>query len=247
MADWVEGRVVGRKAWHESLFSLEIDADLGSFKAGQFVRVAMDVEGERVGRPYSLVNAPGSSVLEIHFNEVPEGPLSPQLSRLHPGDSLWVSPRVSGAFTLEKIPPCENLWLMATGTAIGAYISILSTAEPWSRFKRIALVHGVRHQRDLSYGDKVASLQQRYGDQFSFTAAVSREQCEGTLKGRITDLIRASVIQDLFDLPLAVENSHVMLCGNSAMIAEMREVLEASGMRQNRANQVGQFTTEKYH
>lgn len=247
MADWLEGKVIGRTDWHESLFSLEIDADLGLFKAGQFVRVAMDVGGERVGRPYSLVNAPGARTLEIHFNEVPEGPLSPRLSRLHPGDSVWVSPRVSGAFTLEKLPECENLWLMATGTAIGAYLSILSTAEPWSRFRRIALVHGVRHQKDLSYGDRVASLQQRYGEQFSFTAAVSREQCEGALEGRITDLIRTSVIQDQFDLSLAAENSHVMLCGNSSMIAEMGELLNGLGMLRNRANQAGHYTTEQYH
>ena len=183
MKDWLESRVVGRKDWHDTLFSLEIDADLPDFKAGQFVRVAMEVDGEWIGRPYSLVNAPGTSALEIHFNEVPQGPLSPRLSRLTPGDAVWVAPKATGVFTLDRVPDVDNLWLFATGTAIGAYLSILGTDEPWSRFKRVALVHGTRFHRDLSYRDTVASLLERHPGQFSYAAAVSRESIDGVHHG----------------------------------------------------------------
>jgi ferredoxin--NADP+ reductase len=47
--------------------------------------------------------------------------------------------------------------------------------------------------------------------------------------------------------PLTPENSHVMLCGNMAMIREVSAALEERGMRKHRRKEPGHFTTEKYH
>ena len=52
--DWLSGKVVEKKQWNERLFSLRIQADFAGFQSGQFVRVALDIDGERVARPYSL-------------------------------------------------------------------------------------------------------------------------------------------------------------------------------------------------
>ena len=91
MAEWLDGKIIEKIRWNERLFSLRIRSDLGSFLAGQFVRVALDIDGERVARPYSLVNKPGDECLEIYFNIVPEGPLSPRLAELEVGDDIFVS------------------------------------------------------------------------------------------------------------------------------------------------------------
>ena len=96
MSEWVKGTVVGKHAWTDALFSMQIDAPIGEFKAGQYTKLALDVEDQRIGRPYSLVNAPQERPLEVYFNEVPEGPLTPRLSDLSPGDPLWVSARAGG-------------------------------------------------------------------------------------------------------------------------------------------------------
>ena len=82
MAGWLDGVVIENRQWSERLFSLRIRAPLADFKAGQFVRVALDIDGERVARPYSLVNAPGDELLEIYFNIVEQGPLTPRLAAL---------------------------------------------------------------------------------------------------------------------------------------------------------------------
>jgi ferredoxin--NADP+ reductase len=247
MPDWLESRVVGRKQWNDSLFSLEIEADLAEFRAGQFVRVAMDIDGERVGRPYSLVNPPDERRLEIHFNEVPEGPLSPRLSQLETGERIWVSSKASGAFTLDKVPECEDLWLLATGTALGVYLSILRTEAPWSRFEKISLVHGARHVRDLAYTETLEALRARHGKQFAYTRATSRDSGQGLYTGRITDLIKRGVVESEMGTGISPNRSHVMLCGNSAMISEMSALLEVRGMQRNTARQPGHFTTEQYH
>ena len=38
-----------------------------------------------------------------------------------------------------------------------------------------------------------------------------------------------------------------MMCGNSAMIAEVSTLLEARNMRRHRRRDPGHITTEKYH
>lgn len=89
MAEWIEGIVVERRAWTLYHISLRIDAGKVPFEAGQFVRVGLDVDGVRIGRPYSFVNAPHEPYVEIYFNIVPDGPLSTALAKLEVGDRLW--------------------------------------------------------------------------------------------------------------------------------------------------------------
>ena len=82
MAKWLNGTVVDNYRWNDRLTSLKFEAPLGEFKPGQFVRVGLEIDGEIIARPYSLVNTPSDSILEIYFNIVPEGPLTPPLFKL---------------------------------------------------------------------------------------------------------------------------------------------------------------------
>ena len=247
MNDWVKAKVIGKHQWAEGLYSLQFDAPIADFKAGQYIKVALDIEGERIGRPYSLVNAPQDRPLEVYFNEVPEGPLTPPLSALNPGDEVWMTDTAGGVFTLETVEPAETLWLLATGTGLGVYLSILRTAEPWERFKRVILIHGVRQAADLAYGETLAEIVRQYGERFSFVAAVSREQSPGALPGRITDLLTSGQLEAQVGATIDPATSHVMLCGNSAMIKDAKAILEARGLVRHRRHAPGQYTTEQYH
>jgi ferredoxin--NADP+ reductase len=247
MNEWVKGRVLGKHQWNARLFSLQIDAPVVDFKAGQYIKVALDIDEQRVGRPYSLVNAPHERPLEIYFNEVPEGPLTPRLCDLNPGDALWLTAKAGGIFTLDNVPQRRHLWLLATGTALGVYLSILRTAEPWERFERIVLIHGVRTADELSYQETVASLQELHPRQLTFLPALSREHRTGVLHGRITSLLDTGALEDQAGLQIRPEGSHLMLCGNSEMIKDVRSLLEARGLRRHRRQQPGHYTTEQYH
>ena len=247
MSEWVKGTVVGKHAWADGLYSMQFDAPLADFKAGQYIKVALDIGGERIGRPYSLVNAPQVRPLEILFNEVPEGPLTPKLSDLVTGDAIWMSAQAGGIFTLESIPSACTLWLLATGTALGVYLSILRTPDPWERFERIVLVHGVRAGADLVYSETIAAIAGERGDRFIYVPAVSREQTPGALHGRVTDLIAGGDLESRVGERIDPEHSHVMLCGNSAMIKDAKAILEARGLVRHRRNAPGHYTTEQYH
>ena len=74
MTDWIQGRVAAKTQWSEQLFSLQIEVPSYTFKAGQYVKIALDIDGKRIGRPYSLVNAPEERRLEVSLPEVQEGP-----------------------------------------------------------------------------------------------------------------------------------------------------------------------------
>lgn len=246
MSEWNAGQIVERRQWAENLYSLYIDAPLPEFRAGQYVKIALDVGPQRVVRPYSLVNAPDERPLEIYFTEVPEGPLSPRLSALAIGARVWVAARAGGIFTLEQVVTRRHLWLLATGTALGVYLSILKTNEPWARFERVMLVHGVRYPDELSYRETIAALSARHGTQLIFIPTLTRAECPGILHGRITELLASGALQAAAGAEINPEDSHLMLCGNAQMIREVSAWLEARGLRRHKRNVPGHYTTEQY-
>src|SRR3954463_8969739 len=84
---WLRGTVIENRKWTENLFSLRVEGAALGFEAGQFVRIALDINGERVARAFSFVNPPQDPVLEFYGVIVPEGPLSPRLAK-PPGRGL---------------------------------------------------------------------------------------------------------------------------------------------------------------
>jgi hypothetical protein len=87
--------------------------------------------------------------------------------------------------TLEELPEARDLWLMATGTALGVYLSILRTISPWVRFEHVVLVHGVRSDEDLTYTCEIGGLIVRHPESFRFEPLTTRQQSAATLHGRI--------------------------------------------------------------
>ncbi len=247
MGTWVEAKIIEKKRWTERLFSLRFESQALKFKAGQFVRIGLDIGGERVARPYSCVNPPQEPVTEIYFNLVPEGPLTNALVKLEPGDSLWVWDSLNGFLVIDEVPECRHLWMCATGTGIGPFISILRTAEPWQRFERIMLVHAVRQAKELVYRDLIDEAARRHPQQFHYIPVVSREQTDFALHGRIPALIEDGSLERRAGCTLSAADSHVMLCGNSGMIKEVTELLQQRGMQRHTRREPGHITTEKYH
>jgi ferredoxin--NADP+ reductase len=246
MADWLTGKIIHKKQWNDRLYSLRIAAEFSSFEAGQFVRVALDIDGERVARPYSLINRPGED-LEIYFNIVPEGPLSPKLAALEVGDEIFVTDRANGFLTVSEVPECRHLWLLATGTGLGPFLSMLKSEQIWQSFEKIVLAYSVRDSTELSYLKKIDEIKGQHAQQFVFVPVVTREQIEGAINVRIPVSIEDGSLEKRAEISINESDSHVMMCGNSAMISSVSEVLEKRGMRKHRRREPGHITTEKYH
>lgn len=246
MSKWLEGRVAGQTRWTGRLLSLRVEADFGPFEAGQFTKLALDADGERVARPYSLVNPPGSAPLEFYYNVVAHGPLSPRLAALRAGERVWVAPNPAGFLVLREVPDAENLWLLSTGTGLGPFLSILRTEAPWERFRRVVLVHATRVAADQSYRELIAGIAGARGERFAFVPFVSRESAPGALAGRAPEAIRDGRLERAARTELTAARSHVMLCGNPGMVTDVTAALGERDMRKHRRRAPGHITVETY-
>lgn len=247
MANWHNGIVVENRHWTDDLTSVTIEAPLGPFEAGQFVRIGMEIDGEIIARPYSLVNAPSEPELEILFNIVPEGPLTPRLFELEEGDEVLVATKPAGFLTVSEVPEVANLWMLATGTAIGPFLSILKGKEVWQRFERVVLCYSARTAAELAYTESIAELTAQHPIQLCFIPIITREQVPDTLAMRIPMAISKGELESRAGVSLLAENSHVMICGSKEMIEDVGAVLETRGMRKHRRREPGHYTIEKYH
>jgi len=247
MAEWVNAEVKEVKNWTDALFSLRVTAPIDPFTAGQFAKLALEVDGERVQRAYSYVNAPQDPLLEFYLVTVPEGKLSPRLQALQPGDQVMVTKEAAGFFVLDEIPDCQTLWMLATGTALGPYLSILQQGEGLERFDNIVLVHAARYAADLSFLPLMQQLQQRYQGKLHIQTVVSREQMPGSLHGRVPQLIESGELENAVGLPMLADTSHVMLCGNPQMVRDTQQLLKDSrDMRKHFKRKPGHMTSEHY-
>lgn len=240
------GEVIENKAWTDRLYSLKIRAELMPFKAGQFIRLQRPVDGDVIAKPYSLVNSPDEPDIEVFFNKVENGRLSSSMAALQAGDTIDYSQPATGFFVLDTVPESKHLWMFATGTGLGPYISILKTAEAWQRFENIVLVQGVPLLEELAYADIIGTWRQQYPEQFRFVSCVTREQNPAGLQGRITELLGQGDLEKHAGLEINEANSHIMLCGNHNMIDDMKVLLGKRGMDKHLRHKPGHITTEQY-
>jgi ferredoxin--NADP+ reductase len=246
MQKWVEGTVVNQKRWTQTLFTLQVEAEVARFEAGQFAKLAFAVEGEMVARPYSFVNAPDERPHEFYYVTLPDGPLTQRLCKLQSGDAIYLAPRPAGFLALSEIPDGENLWLISTGTGVGPFLSILKTEGPWQRFRQVVLVHAVRHAEELTYRDSVARLLGEHGEQMRMVSFVSRESKPGALYGRIPLAIEEGRLEAAAGVALSAKTSQVMICGNPEMVTDTSAALARRGMKKHRRREPGQVTVENY-
>jgi len=237
---WLTGRVIENRHWTDTLFSLRVEGAQLRFEAGQFVRIALDINGERVARAFSFVNPPEDPVLEFYGVIVPEGPLSPRLARLRAGDALFVAGNPAGFLVPSELPDAQTLWLVSTGTGLAPFLSILRTEALWKRFRNVVLVHAVRYAKELTYRELITGTGAKY------ITFVSRESVPGSLAGRIPAAIADGRLEAAAGLPLSAATAHAMLCGNPQMLKDVQAALAARGMRKHRRRVPGHITVESF-
>jgi ferredoxin/flavodoxin---NADP+ reductase len=244
---WKEARVVERKAWTSSVATVRLDAIIAPFVPGQFVNLALEVDGARVQRSYSVAS-PHGVPSEFYVTFVRGGRLTPCLFELTVGDVVWLEDRAFGFLTLEQLPESRDLWLMATGSGLAPFMSILRSDRVWRTYARVVLVHAVRRHAELGYREELSVMARRRAMSFNYVPVVSGAGPDDppTLRGRIPALIASGELEHEAALPLTASGSHVLLCGNPAMIADTRKALAPRGLRKHKRGAPGHITYESY-
>lgn len=141
--------------------------------------------------------------------------------------------------------------MLATGTGLAPFLSMLQDFSVWERFERIVLVYSVRSADELAYRDLLDEILTReyvaeYAHKFTFVPVVTREQVSGCLGTRITDLLISGELERHVDLPMEAENSRVLLCGNPEMVEDCRMLLQKREMQLSLTRKPGAVAVENY-
>jgi ferredoxin--NADP+ reductase len=234
--------------WTDKLITFRTTRPVNyDFTPGQYARLGLPDGDSMIWRAYSITSTPGEDTLEFYGIVVEGGQFTGRLDLLKVGDPIWVDRQVFGFMTESRFADGEALWMLATGTGIGPFISILRDRTAWQRWRHLVLVHCVRRPDELAYRDELAELaSSAEAGRLRLLQLVTREAGVGHLHGRITTLLQDGALERAAGLPLNAEQSRVMLCGNPAMIEETRKLLHERGMRPVRRALPGQFVTENY-
>ena len=243
---WLQGQVVKKQVWEEGLFTLSVRVPgIDPFEPGQFLQLGVPLPDKHLHRPYSVAS-PHGEVLEFFIVLVEKGHLTPILWQMKEGDTIDVSQKAAGSFTLSHAPQSRDLWLIGTGTGLAPFIAMLRTEEIWQRYQQVVVVNGVRYGRDLAYQEELEGYKKSRSGRFHSLSVVSRESHPGAMHGRITHVLGNGVLEQSAGLPLDPQHSTVMLCGNPDMLDEMEAMLGIKGLQKHRAKEPGQIVIERY-
>lgn len=240
--------------WTPNLFSFRLTRPAAyRFAPGQYARLGVPQGDGRktVWRAYSMVSAPYEENLEFFSIEVPAGEFTPRLAQLGVGDHLLLDRTAFGFLTLDRFPDGRDLWLLGTGTGVAPFLSMLADPETWQRFENVVLVYGARTVAELAYRDWLAALPRHplvgeHAHRLRFVPAVTREPLPGALPCRLTDALRDGRLEAAADLPLSLENSRLMICGNPEMVDDSRRILAERGFKLSRQAAPAQLAFENY-
>jgi ferredoxin/flavodoxin---NADP+ reductase len=243
---WISGTIARKQIWSDGLFTMAIHCPgVATFESGQFLQVGMQISDKHLHRPYSVAS-PYCDTLEFFIVRVDDGELTPKLWAMNVGDPIDVSAKATGSFTLSHTPDAECIWLLATGTGLAPYIAMMREETIWNRYKKVVLVHGVRHATDLAYQSELLALKNRFGSRFHAVPVVSRAQVPDSISGRITTAIESGSLESRADQPLNASTSVVMMCGNPQMLDDVETLLVARGMRRHKKANPGHIVVERY-
>lgn len=179
---------------------LELEKNI-NFKAGQVIAATLDPSEST--RLYSIASGPNEKTLQILFDIVEDGQLTPPMSKLKKGDTLYIS-KPFGRFT----NPTPDSWWIATGTGIAPFASMIKDIDS----KEITLLHGARKVSQF-YFDTI--FKEKLGEKYlRFCTTESNSEIN---HGRVTHFLKNS--------NQIVPERKYYLCGSPDMVVEVRDIL----------------------
>ncbi|MCB1762957.1 MAG: ferredoxin--NADP reductase [Gammaproteobacteria bacterium] len=252
MSNLTTAHVTSVHHWDENLFSFKTSRDPSfRFHNGHFTMLGLELDGRPLLRAYSIVSANYEEELEFFSIKVADGPLTSRLQHLKVGDKLLLSRKPTGTLLVDNLLPGRNLYLIATGTGLAPFMSIIKDPEIYQRFERIILTHSVRYRSELAYAQTIRDelpSNEYFGEQVRekliYYPSVTREPFE--TNGRITDLMRSGrLFQDVGLRPFDQLNDRFMVCGSPSMLREVCTLLDEQGFIESHRGVVGHYVIER--
>lgn len=200
------------------------------FKAGQYLTIKHQKNGEEIRRDYSICSSPSSTKVQVGVKEVQEGAFSSFANKdLKAGDTLEVmEPQGRFTFTADENRNAKYV-AIAAGSGITPILSILSHAlenEPTSEF---LLLYGNRNEEQTMFLSEIQELQAKYPDRFHLEMVYSQQQVENTKFGRIDRSIINFFLKNKYKNYSA---DNYFLCGPGDLIEQTKNILIDNGVKE---------------
>ena len=203
------------------------------FTAGEFTMIGMG--DNDIMRAYSLTSGPYDEYLEFYSIKVPNGPLTSRLQHIKVGDTIEVGEKPTGTLTTANVELGGHLWMLATGTGIAPFISLLRDPNTHDEFESIHVIWSVREPAELlAYHSFLQELD------ITYLPIVTQDPEWPFENKRITKLMEQGML--INDKP---ENNKVMICGSMPFNNDVKAMLNDLGWTEGNRRTAGTFVQER--
>ena len=206
----------------DSTITFDIQLDEGQpdihFLAGQYVNVGLPNMTET--RSYSFSSKPGNRLTSFVVRNVPNGKMSEFLSATAQAGDKMTFAGPFGSFYLR--PVTRPVLMLAGGTGIAPFMSMLQVLEEKGSDQPVRLVFGVTNDFDLVAIEKLNELQDKFS-WFEYRTVVANPESAHERKGYVTGHIENDWLNN--------GDVDIYLCGPVPMVEAVRGWLDAEGVK----------------
>lgn len=244
--------VVSVRHFTDRLFSFRITRPQSfRFRSGEFVMIGLPNAEKPVFRAYSIASPSWDDEIEFFSIKVPDGPLTSELQKIVPGDTVLMRQKSTGTLVADALTPAKRLFMISTGTGIAPFASLVRDPELYEKFDRIILTHTCRDHAELAYG--VELFDQLANDPLIGELTQGRATLYSTTTreitprmGRITRLIENGRFHaDLGIDPLNPQTDRIMICGSMHMLKDVKDLVERLGFDEGSHSRPSTFVVER--
>lgn len=210
----------------------DVPAELSSefsFKAGQYLTIEAEIEGDILRRSYSISSAEGKD-LGVVVKAIPEGVFSNYANtQLKAGDTLQVHP-AEGKFILPNNFNDKTFAAFAAGSGITPVMSMIQTVLLQSETSKFVLVYGNKSPKQAIFLQELLNLQKQFPERLFIEFIYSETQEDNAKFGRIDKGTVNYVVKNKYE---GFNVSEYYLCGPEPMIELVQDTLQAAGIDQD--------------
>ena len=246
-------RVTAVTHWTDRLFSFRVERPRSlRFRSGEFVMIGLlDDRGKPLLRAYSIASPSWDEELEFYSIKVPDGPLTSRLQHIKVGDDIILRPKPVGTLVHDALLPGKRLWLLATGTGLAPFASLMRDPETYEKFEQVIMMHTCREVAELEYGRQLVEgladdplIGEMVAGKLLYYPTTTREPFERM--GRVTDnLSSGKVFADLGLPPMDKATDRAMVCGSLAFNVDVKAILEGFGLTEGANSDPREYVVEK--
>jgi len=213
-----QSKVVKRKDLNKDVVLLSLTAPKEfSFKAGQFVTLKIEKEGEKKLKSYSILNSPSDKErIDLCIKIVDGGFASEIFRNVKEGDSFEVKGPF-GHFFFNEEDENDEFWFLGGGTGVSPFCSMIKEYLPEMPDKRFTLIFSVKNKDELFLDKEFKELQNKFNN-FTYILTLTRDKWEGAT-GRVQE-----------HLPKDLKNKTFYICGLKELVLETKELLLKCGV-----------------